>query len=211
MGKTLQETLPYKARRLIFKISPRAAERLGFDFAFDAPNRTFLEHEIFGYLNRCYGSEDKHRKLLFIGIDKHNWHYHRLLQLQFHTIEIKPKNAVYGQPGHHVVGSATQLPDHYSPETFDVVIANGLIGFGLNSPDDFELLLAGSYHILKPGGVFVLGYNNTPHRLGFAIDNVKSFQYFEPFTPDIDDVKGPYHAIDDEFRHTYLFLRKPSE
>src|SRR5690606_18384213 len=110
-----------------------------------------------------------------------------------------------------VTGSATQLPAYYAADAFDAVIANGLIGFGLNSPNDFEHLLSGSCHILKPGGIFVLGYNNTPDRLNFAVDSAESFKYFQPFTPDIDGVTGPYHPVDDEFRHTYLFLRKPEE
>ena len=175
MGKHYKKR--FRTRRGVLYSKYRPVQPNGeFDFAFDAPNRTFLEHEIFGYLNRCYGSEDKHRKLLFIGIDKHNWHYHRLLQLQFHTIEIKPKRLV--RSTRPPCGRIEQLPDHYSPETFDGDCQRA-DWFGLNSPDDFELLLAGSYHILKPGGVSYWA-TTTPHRLGFAIDNVKSFQYFEP-------------------------------
>lgn len=98
-GKTFARKLRYKLKRLVFRVSPRLAERLQFDFALKAPNRTFLEGDIFSYINKNHGSRLKAGKLLFIGIDKHNWHYHRLIDLQFHTIEIKKKNAVYGQPG----------------------------------------------------------------------------------------------------------------
>ena len=201
-------SIRYKLKRAIFKISPSLAERLHFDFALKAPNRSFLENQIFDYLNKTFGSPLTDKKLLFIGIDKHNWHYHRGMDMQFHTIEIKPKNAVYGQAGLHIVGSATELPAHYEHELFDVVVANGLIGFGLDSKSDFERLLDGTSQILKPGGIFILGYNDLPERLGFDIRSADHYDLFEEFVPDIDGLEHSFFRVDDEYDHTYVFMRK---
>lgn len=201
-------SIRYKLKRAIFKISPGLAERLQFDFALQAPNRSFLENQIFDYLNKIFGSPSKDKKLLFIGIDKHNWHYHRDMDMQFHTIEIKPQNAVYGQEGLHVVGSATELPAHYEHEFFDVVVANGLIGFGLDSKSDFERLLDGTSQILKPGGIFILGYNDLPERLDFDIRSADHYTLFEEFVPDIDGLERSFFRVNDEYDHTYVFMRK---
>ena len=82
-----------KLHRLIFKISPRWAEALDLAFPIESADRHFLEREIFAYINKRYGGTPEKAKLLFIGLDKHNWHYHRLLNVDFHTIDIAPKNA----------------------------------------------------------------------------------------------------------------------
>ena len=122
-------------KRALFKLSPRTAERLNIEFRLRAPNRDFLEESVFGYLNELSAESDHDIKTLFVGLDKHNWHYPRLLRCQFHSMDIEARMAVYGQPDRHWTGCATRMAEHYGPNAFDVVVANGLVGYGINSAD----------------------------------------------------------------------------
>lgn len=109
-----------------------------------------------------------------------------------------------------MTGSATELPAYYDAGFFDVIIANGLIGFGLDSRSDFDLLLGGAAQVLKPGGLFILGYNDKPERLGYNIRDTANFSLFEEFVPDIPGMDTSSRRIDDGYDHTYVFMRRRS-
>jgi hypothetical protein len=198
----------YGLKRAAFKISPSFAASLGISFRLNAPSRIFLERGVFGFINRLSAPASSRPKCLFIGLDKHNWHYPRLLKVDFYSIDIQPERAVYGSPGLHTVGDAAELTSHYGPESFDVIIANGLIGFGVDTQSDVEWLLWQCHCVMKPKGLLVLGYNETAERAPFAIDLEKD-RLFVEITPDIPDVHGSRHRIDDAYHHVYVFARKP--
>ena len=195
----------YIGKRGLFRLSPALAERCGVDFRLDAPNRVFLEQRIFGYLNRLAEGAGGSQELLFLGLDKHNWHYPRLLRANFHSLDILPRNAVYGRPGRHWVGDALEMAAHYGAERFDVVIANGVLGAGIDGEAGLRRLLAQCHTVLKPGGVLLLGYNDLPERTPFPVVVDGGF---EEFVPDIEGVNASRHMVDDPFRHIYCFCRK---
>ena len=198
----------YKLKRVLFKLSPRLAETMGVAFPFHSLDRHFLEKDIFGYVNKRFGSAGKHHRLLFVGLDKHNWHYHRLLDLQFHTIDIDARNARYGQPGLHRTGSATELAECYDSNFFDVVIANGMVGFGINTLNDFNAMMRGIAEVTKPGGLVVLGYSNLPDRVKFAPADAPALEAFTEEVPDIPLMASSVHTVNNEFQHAYWFLRR---
>ena len=206
--KRLARRIAYGFKRLVFKLSPALAARWHIDFRLRAPSREFLERQIFGYVNAAAQRGELEGKLLFVGLDKHNWHYPRLLAPEFHSIDIERGNAVYGPPGRHIVGSALDISRYYEPESFDVVIANGLIGFGLDTEADFDRLMRECHTVLACGGVLVLGYNDRPERTPFRIQRTRGYALFEEFVPPIEGVQGAHHRVDDHFAHRYAFLRK---
>jgi hypothetical protein len=200
----------YLLQRAIFRVSPRFAQALNFEFPLIAPNRTFLEKQIFGLINTRTSLEGAER-CLFIGLDKHNWHYHRLLNCDFYSIDIKEKNAVYGQPGKHTVGCALTLAERYPVGFFSTVIANGLIGFGMSAESDFDKMMRAIHVVLQPNGLLILGYNNRPDLLSFDVVASQGYQLFEPMVPPISGVTTSMYAVKDKFMHTYLFLKKNSD
>lgn len=197
--------LKYMAKRALFRLSPVLAECCGVDFRLDAPSRTFLEQRVFDYLNRLAASRREPQELLFLGVDKHNWHYPRLLRANFHSLDITPRNAVYGRTGRHWTGDALDMAAHYGPDVFDVVIANGLLGFGIDGESGLRRLLEQCHAVLKPGGVLVLGYNDLPERTPFQVTVDRGF---EEFVPNIDGVIASRYMVDDPYRHVYCFGRK---
>jgi SAM-dependent methyltransferase len=198
----------YLTKRAVFRMSPTLARKLNLDFRLHAPSRQFLEKQVFGLLNSQSDSQASRVNCLFIGLDKHNWHYPGLLDMNFHSIDIKPTNAVYGPPGRHMLGSALTLSQFYERDAFDIVIANGLIGFGVDEEGQFNQLMAQIHGVLADAGLLILGYNDRPDRLSFRVEGSEGYDLYEPFVPPIAGVSSAHHKIPDSFEHKYVFMRK---
>lgn len=87
-------------------------------------------------------------------------------------------------PGRHVIGSATDMAGYYDEESFDIVVSNGVIGWGLNERIGFEQMMEQCHRVLKPGGLLILGYNDTPERKPYPVD-IDHAGLFEPVVPSI--------------------------
>lgn len=202
------EKIIYLLKRTLFRLSPGLAEKLNINFELKAKNRDFLEKQTFGLLNILTHNRN-HSRCLFLGLDKHNWHYPRLLDCEFHSIDLNPSNAIYGRPGRHITGSVLHLSDHYPANHFPIVVANGLIGFGINNKDDFHVMMQKIKIIMQDGGLLILGYNNRPDRLSFDIDEAIQSLDMLPVTPSIPGITSHVHEVSDGFMHRYVFLLKP--
>jgi hypothetical protein len=193
-----------KLKKLIFTLSPHLAVKLGIEFPVKSSNRIFMEKNIFQYINQIYGGKQPRSTGLFIGTDKRSWHYPTLLDLDLHTIDIDEKKALYGNHKHHIVGSATELGRHYASESFDVIFGNGLIGFGMNTAKQCEDLLAGSALLLKPNGIFIIGFNDGPQFVNFKVKAAINYQLFDEFVPEQFGLNLSTYQFDD---HTFVFLK----
>lgn len=196
------EKLKNKLKSLLFKIAPQLAVSLGVEFPHKSTNRLFLEREVFTYLDTLL--DDDSAQCLFIGTDKRTWHYRSRFRAKFFTIDNDPGKAIYGDRRNHTIGSATELTLQYERDQFDVIIANGLIGFGINEMDQCEDLFAGIKAILKPVGVLVLGYNNGPSHIDFNLEEVKNYHLFEEFVPHSNGLEQSEYVFGD---HVFVFLR----
>ena len=148
-----------KFRRIINRYIQEFLIIFGFRFPKKTADRFFLENFIFNYLN-------SNRKLLFIGVEIYTMHYYENLLYDVYTIDINPNKKRYGKKGKHVVGSAEKLSKIYKSK-FDIVIANGLIGFGVNKKSQFKKILDEIYLILNKNGILILGFNYDPKLLHF--------------------------------------------
>ncbi|MGB3432434.1 class I SAM-dependent methyltransferase [Achromobacter sp.] len=193
-----------RAKKRLFHWSPELAARCGIDFRLKSPNRSFLEQQIFDYLNLQATRSGTPMTCLFVGMHEYTWHYPRLLNMDFHSLDMDPEQAVYGPAGKHTIGSATDMSAFYAEASFDVVVVNGVIGWGLNERADFERLLQQCHRVLKPGSLLILGYNDTPERAPFSVD-IGWQDLFAPTTPPIPGVTQPRHAMNDSYAHVFLF------
>ncbi len=201
----LWKALRYPWLRVYHYVVLPACFYLGIPTPMRKPDRTFLEQQIFGYLASCANVQD----ILFAGVEIYTWHYPRLLPGQrLHTIDMNPRLARYGNPGLHTVGSVCTLDQYYSSQQFDVVMYNGLIGFGLNDPAEIQQALAQAYQVLKPGGLFILGWANTPETIFVDFEKLPAYSLFKPhaipeLSPDFRVEVSPFK------RHTFDFMSKP--
>ena len=193
-----------KLKLLLFKLSPHLALALGIEFPLKSENRLFLENQIFDLLNSRFKQQTAAARCLFLGTDKRSWHYPKCLNAELHTMDIEPKKAIYGNRGHHTIGSAGELLQYYSPHSFDAIIANGLIGFGMNQLQDCEALLAGAHAVLKADGLLVLGYNDGAEFVNFKVRDSKNYKLFEEYVPNHQTLNRCQYEFGD---HTFVFLK----
>jgi hypothetical protein len=193
-----------KLKSLLFKLSPHLAITLGVEFPLKSENRLFLENQIFDLLNARFKHQPERARCLFLGTDKRSWHYPKRLDAELFTLDIEPKKAIYGNRGLHTVGSAGTLLQYYAPHSFDAIIANGLIGFGMNQLEDCEALLAGSHAVLKESGLLVLGYNDGAEFVNFKVRDSKNYKLFEEFVPNHQTLDRYQYEFGD---HTFVFLK----
>jgi SAM-dependent methyltransferase len=174
---------------------------LGIPAPIASPDRAYLEGVIFAW------AAQTPRTILFAGTRLYTAHYPQLLPgSDFHTIDIEPGNRVYGARGRHVTASVTALDQHYPPALFDMVILNGVIGWGLNERADVETALAQAAHVLKPGGILILGWNNVAPRNAVPPDSLAGLQAFAAFAPPF--LSGHRHETATPMRHTFDFYAR---
>jgi len=170
-------------------------------------DRAFLEQRIFGYLK----SEESIRKILFAGVEIYTLHYPELLHgKQFHTIDVDAKKALFGAKDLHTIGSVTDLGKHYHYGQFDCIILNGLIGYGLDTQEDVDRTLRESFSVLRPGGLLIIGWNNTRTHLAFELESLPGYLQFLKFTPWPDMPAANRIEVNPDNRHTFDFLLKPA-
>ena len=105
-----------------------------------------------------------------------------------------------------MVGSATELTRFYGKE-FEVIIANGLIGYGLDDRAGFQRLLQMCHACLHDGGILIIGYNDNADHLDFVLREVEEYRLFEEFVPEIHGVSSATIKVNPANDHTFVFLK----
>jgi hypothetical protein len=169
------------------------------------PDRFFLETKIFPYLNSL---SRRGNKLLFIGVGQYTWHYYQDLKYNVFTIDYDKSKEKFGAKN-HVVGSAVNLDKFYKKNTFNTIIINGVVGFGINSKQDFKNLIFSANNVLTRQGLLIIGFNNKPKYLDYDLVKVLSSFNFAKFVPEIAGVKNNVVKVKhSDCGHTFVFLKK---
>ncbi|MFC7378907.1 class I SAM-dependent methyltransferase [Brevundimonas sp. GCM10030266] len=76
------------------------------------------------------------------------------------TTDIDPAAARWGREGRHRTGDLCEIDQVFPDLTFDAVICNGVLGFGVDEVEAQRRAFAAMAAILRPGGRLLLGWNN---------------------------------------------------
>ncbi len=176
--------------------------RVGIDFYLPTEDRRILEKVIFPYL---LARSDLNR-ILFVGCEIYTRGYRRLFrERDYQTIDVNPEHRKYGGRK-HITGSFERIGQHYGPATLDVVVCNGVCGWGLDERHSVDAAIAGTFSALRPGGLFVLGWNDTPQHRPFDFRTSPSLTLFSAFCfPPLDSAE---YLTATSSRHTYNFFEK---
>lgn len=101
-------------------------------------------------------------RILWVGCQAYTADYPALLEAgggEVWTLEFDPAAALWGREGRHHTGDLKMADQIFSDLTFDAILCNGVLGFGVNSPEDQQTALAAMAQLLRPGGVLLLGWN----------------------------------------------------
>lgn len=102
------------------------------------------------------------QRVLFVGTRRYTRHYGEPFEqagAEYWTLELLPSMAKFGSR-RHITGSVLDADRLFAPAFFDMVLLNGVFGWGVNQPEHQETALAALWSVLKPDGILLLGYNN---------------------------------------------------
>ena len=109
-----------------------------------------------------YAADPGLRILLFVGCDWYTRGYAELFapaRERLRTVDIDPAKARFGAPG-HVVAPMQEIGRHFAPASVDVIVANGIYGWGIDDRAGLGVAFAAAHAVLKPAGTLVLGWND---------------------------------------------------
>ncbi len=191
-----KKTIPRRHRWLL-----RARRRHGSWFL-RTPDRRLLEGKIIPYFAGLRGV----RRVLDIGCDWYTAGYPRLFPTQqYCSIDIDPEKAHFAR-GEHRVASLLELDQHMEAASVDLVIANGVFGWGVDGRADISLAMRQIERVLRADGCVVVGWNDTDERRPDPLAEILEAPGFAPFA--IPNIKAASVVTDTAYRHTYHFFKK---
>jgi SAM-dependent methyltransferase len=178
-------------------------KRLGLATPLNTTDRLVMEQKVFPE----YARDPAINTLLFVGCGTYTAHYQRTYfpTRTFWTIEPNPDAAAYGSQN-HVVAPLEQLEQHFPAEHFDLIICNGVFGWGLDRREQLEPAFAQCHSRLKSGGHFFFGWDDIPQRTPTDLSQVDSLKRFREYV--FPPLKTSRYVTDTLYKHTYAFYRK---
>lgn len=172
-------------------------------FYLDTPDRLILENVIFPF----YQLSPEHQKILFIGCDWYTAGYARCFRLKrYMTMDPDPARATYGAALHQTAPMA-RLANAHADGSLDLIVCNGIIGWGLNDLGEANTSFDAAYAALRPGGHLIIGWNDLDAHRPFALADVAALGRFERLT--FPPLSSAQHRVEHKMRHVFDFYVKP--
>lgn len=168
-------------------------------------DRRVLEQVIFPHFLRSEGCKD----VLFVGCDWYTEGYNKWFEEKknYWTVDVDASSRRYGAR-QHVVDGMQNLDRHFRPGTFDLIMCNGVFGWGLDDRTDVERAFFACYRCLRADGVLVIGWDGVEERCPFPLGECQSLRAFKPLT--FPPLGVAEYQTDTPYRHTFTFYFKPA-
>ncbi len=178
-------------------------KRLGLHTPLNTEDRRVLEEIIFPF----YTADTRFKTVLFVGCNTYTSHYEREFfeGKSYWTIEPDPGLRKFGA-GQHVIAPLEDVGQHFAANFFDLIICNGIMGWGLDRAAQCERAFAQCYDCLRDDGHLVFGWDDIPRRKPFDLDAVPSIARFTRFV--MPSLGAWRYLTDTPYRHTFDFYRK---
>lgn len=165
-------------------------------------DRKVLEQIILPFFAKSHSTE----KILFVGCE---W-YTKMYELQFKekeywTIEPNINKKKYGGK-RHLVDPVNNICKYFSNGYFDLIIMNGVIGYGLNDIEEIERSLEKCFSCLRKGGVLLVGWNDLPERKVFELDKSATIKRFKKYV--FKPLSCSTYYTKNSTMHIYSFFKK---
>jgi hypothetical protein len=169
-------------------------------------DRRVLERIIFPH----YCHEPSIKTVLFVGCEWYTAHYQRcyFAAHDYWTIDADPARLKFGAR-QHITASLEKIGLIFPQGFFNLIVCNGVYGWGLNSLEDCDAAMLQCYRCLADAGHLLLGWNDVPERDPAPLAQVRSLSRFSPYS---FPAFGSWQYLTDTApRHTYNFYQKRVE
>ncbi len=165
-------------------------------------DRQVLETVILPY----FAQSPEFSKILFVGTAWYTEGYNTVFrEKDYWTIEPNPSQAQYGS-SNHIIDSIENVEQHFQPNEFDLIICNGVFGWGLNAQPNVEAAFGHCFNLLHEGSIFVFGWNNVPEHYPFPLENCEALKLFRSF--EFPPLSASQYQTTSKNRHTFNFYIK---
>ena len=94
-------------------------------------------------------------------------------------MDIDPASARWGIRGSHVTGDILEVTESFPADFFDLIILNGVFGFGVDRTDQIDRCLTRVSLVLSTGGFLIIGWNTDKTIDPMRLDSLAGFHYSE--------------------------------
>lgn len=169
------------SKKLRAMFYPIYADLLVREFACDErfifEDRELLERIIFPYLLILKNP----RRILDIGREAYEKFYNLFfIGRELWTIDRNPSHKNFGSKN-HIIDNVVNLKKHFKNRYFDLVIMNGVFGWGLNQKKDIETAIKGIYDVLKTNGILIFGWNDALDTKPIPLEHIQALKQFKPY------------------------------
>jgi SAM-dependent methyltransferase len=175
----------------------------GLEVSLPTEDRRLLEQVVLPYFAR----DAAYARVLFVGCDWYTSHYGKLFAGRaYWTLEKDPGRRKHGGV-QHVTDALANLRAHFEASWFDLIVVNGVLGWGLDDRDEAERSLLACAESLREGGVLVLGWNDVAEKRPLAPEDSKSLARLAPWP--FPPLGAARHLTATANRHTFSFYVRP--
>jgi SAM-dependent methyltransferase len=133
----------------------------------------------------CYQKDPAIQRILIVGVNRPGRHYPSLFAGKIClSIDLDHKRARYGA-AQHIIDHIENLGHHIEPESLDLILMNGMIGWGINDQAALESVIETCHRHLCPGGSLLLSTDASRSGHG-SLSEVRTLQegfYATPLKP----------------------------
>ncbi len=174
---------------------------VGLNTALSTTDRRVLD----GVILPALVADPRYRRVIFVGCDWYTQHYEEMFAgRDYWTVEVDPSRARFGA-AQHLIAPMAEIGNRFPQASVDLIICNGVIGWGLNDPAEIDASLAVCAKSLRPGGVLLLGWNDIPEKRVVALDSIPALRGFLPFA-----IAGQTEFRTETYnRHTFSLFQRP--
>jgi SAM-dependent methyltransferase len=153
-----------------------------------------------------FAARTEFARVLFVGCAWYTRGYEAFFRgKQYWTMDSDPCKRRWGAR-RHVCASLTRIREHFRPGALDLIVCNGVFGWGLDAKPDVEEAFSGCRDCLRDGGVLVLGWNDIPARRPFPLEQCAGLRLLRPYV--FEPVRSARLETGTRNRHVYDFYVK---
>lgn len=193
----------------LYRVAPPAARRWWDAYQNDlrigrSPDREVLRASIFPAITKLIAFK-RSPSVLWIGCARYTKDYYRVLEsrgAQCWTMDIDPKVRRWGRHGRHLTGDLGSVTKLFPKRQFDIILCNGIFGFGIDSWEAQIKAVAAMAAITSSDGWMLLGWNT--NKVPDPLETGTLTPWFEPA-----DLPGfGTRMFVDGCTHVYDFLKR---
>ena len=178
-------------------------KRFGLPTPLNTEDRRVLEESIFPY----YRTDSGFKTILFVGCNTYTSHYQQkfFAEKTFWTVEPDESLKKFGAV-QHVVAPLEEIGRHFADRFFDVIICNGVFGWGLDRQSQLEAAFSQCHACLREGGHFVFGWDDVPRRTPVSLEDIQGRHLLQRFMfPPLGSWR---YLTETPYRHTFDFYQR---